>query len=966
MPPAQASSRPSQPVADATRLADFRIKNLNAGTNTFQVKCNCTPPLIAVQKQNKVPGLSHGRSLYFCPSDKPCGFFQWEDAKDRATHPASVNGVVRSLPKSRYDSLIRDNPDAALRSVQVGSSFELEQRLGDPINPALAPKPASGASSVHPDDLQLLHTFELSTSEQRVRQLWQSLQASRSPVASQYSPAPTSNHHQTDVAAEMSQASVASEPAQAPTTENPQQDQHKPLLELFEAELAKLVPSKEPSPSPAAPAMLQEIPNATLPSQPESTEPVPSNAAEPQAFEAPVADPDASVPRSGGATPASPGALFTNTLHSLITGLGSIAARVDERNPQIREQILQAQNAGQEAALGVLSRLIPEIQSRAAAAGVRAVPGRRGFSPAPEATYAPADGTAVPASPSRNRSYEAERILASRYICYDNLHTKGPRYRQYLVRWAGCGPADDVWYDEDNLKTSCQPLIDQFECTRALAPMSANDAAQLHRRTAGNRMMASTTLRKVNSSLYPIDSRPSGPNHAGASAQMKSSESSNSARLAQAERNSYNFDPADIMTHEVGNRTLRRVTSALPSHSYSSSTPRDVDGLYNIKAEEAPLRRAKSLAFRHLPSGTFGRDGEADTEIKGAQETDEPTLHPLVPSLRRAMTTARAERRHQGHHEARDSLFNNFEASRGRYLPRRAATTRLGHRGGEQHRFGHFQETDKIMRCTNDLVNMGYRRSEAEPVAAICEGDVSKALDQLEEDRKAWLWRSNREGQNSSNPENGGTMPGAWDVYRCNLYMMHLQRDICICEASQTPLSYSPKITKQHTVWQPQITHPPRPSSAHQHTTAPAPSADSHSTRSSSPPPRTRPAPPSPAQASSEEAVDEDEDEGDAQDVGRGGGGVGERPGEGGEEEEEGEEVGEGGVGGGVGLLGLFLRAWVVSWRRVERAGREGGCDVSGGWRAGMKGNWRREVWEVKADACDGDGGLEFRALNDG
>ncbi len=89
--------------------------------------------------------------------------------------------------------------------------------------------------------------------------------------------------------------------------------------------------------------------------------------------------------------------------------------------------------------------------------------------------------------------YEAEKILARRYITYG--HANGPKYKQYLVRWAGHGSEEDVWYDVENL-WGCHRLVEEFDSTHIetldYTPGSrafAHEAAALHNRTAGNRMV---------------------------------------------------------------------------------------------------------------------------------------------------------------------------------------------------------------------------------------------------------------------------------------------------------------------------------------------------------------------------------------------------------------------------------------------------------------------------------------------
>ena len=104
----------------------------------------------------------------------------------------------------------------------------------------------------------------------------------------------------------------------------------------------------------------------------------------------------------------------------------------------------------------------------------------------PETNLAPTEG--------RDRSsFEADRILAKRYISYNS--TSGPTKKQYLIHWVGHGAEHDVWYDAENLG-GCKGLIDQFEEAsgpgKAEKPeLSLEEVYLIHLRTAGDRMVAS-------------------------------------------------------------------------------------------------------------------------------------------------------------------------------------------------------------------------------------------------------------------------------------------------------------------------------------------------------------------------------------------------------------------------------------------------------------------------------------------
>ena len=90
-------------------------------------------------------------------------------------------------------------------------------------------------------------------------------------------------------------------------------------------------------------------------------------------------------------------------------------------------------------------------------------------------------------------SFEADKILAKRYISYNNVH--GPSKKQYLIRWVGHGPEHDVWYDTENLG-GCKGLVEQFEkaaLSKNFLPtnLSRDELHSIHLRTAGDRMVAS-------------------------------------------------------------------------------------------------------------------------------------------------------------------------------------------------------------------------------------------------------------------------------------------------------------------------------------------------------------------------------------------------------------------------------------------------------------------------------------------
>ena len=87
-------------------------------------------------------------------------------------------------------------------------------------------------------------------------------------------------------------------------------------------------------------------------------------------------------------------------------------------------------------------------------------------------------------------SFEADRILAKRYISYSHLW--GHAKVQYLIRWVGHGPEHDVWYDSENLG-GCKGLVKHYEknCPKDIVGLRKDELHAIHLRTAGDRMVAS-------------------------------------------------------------------------------------------------------------------------------------------------------------------------------------------------------------------------------------------------------------------------------------------------------------------------------------------------------------------------------------------------------------------------------------------------------------------------------------------
>lgn len=104
---------------------------------------------------------------------------------------------------------------------------------------------------------------------------------------------------------------------------------------------------------------------------------------------------------------------------------------------------------------------------------------------APE-TRSPREFSPKPAS---RKNFTVEKLIARRYISYHA--PRGPRITQYLVRWVGHGPEEDVWYDVESL-VDCASLVDEYEARHpeyahgpGAAPYGSDvDLLQLHARAA--------------------------------------------------------------------------------------------------------------------------------------------------------------------------------------------------------------------------------------------------------------------------------------------------------------------------------------------------------------------------------------------------------------------------------------------------------------------------------------------------
>lgn len=576
-----------------------------------------------------------------------------------------------------------------------------------------------------------------------------------------------------------SPASVASAPSSSAEA--------KPLLAMFEAELAKLMSPKSESATQAEDA--PDPPLTELPPQSEESAPSAAEAA---------------------ANTRTPGELFVSSIKSAMNGLNQLSTTVLDANPELRQRILQTHRD-----------LPPNLQAilRTGMAVANNYSGSRSTADAAEAhadrgdARTPGDA-AVPAevlgSPPifraentqkpapRSRRFEAEKILARRYICYDNVNN-GPRYKQYLIRWAQSGAEDDVWYDEENLLSSCKPLIEEFEREHAELQSvsydeqraSAYDAASVHCRTSGDRMVTFTrymSRQAVPSAEQPsiaqditsIDGRIGGPvpSDTGSNLKDKSRASASTARAKDlhvsfardrlestarmldrgvptkssdassedhsvlgAETKPFTIDPVDVMSKYPPVSQI----SAAPQPAASVSDDLQHDDPQSSRLGD--IRRARTTCFRDASL----RRGGANELRRSASLAFDPRRN-AQPAPARAFEAAFAPASHS------HQYVSPLEANRPQHVPRHARS------------FGNLPryESDKIRSCVEQLISMGYKQNEAEPVACICEGDLHKAIDQLEEDRKAWVWRSERASGEASQQRADWrhSMPGSWDVYR--------------------------------------------------------------------------------------------------------------------------------------------------------------------------------------------------------
>ena len=302
---------------------------------------------------------------------------------------------------------------------------------------------------------------------------------------------------------------------QHPLDSDKASDQSQPLLALFEQELARLV---KPAVEDEAPGNLnhraeeqnkKEAATSTS-TRVEVPDPVPGTSHRPHPNAADVGDAVDSL--FGGITQMVNSALpiasritgrelsipphiteaqqklsenLSRTLHDLDSGIESLRNRLDER--------ASARSGPQTRSAAPFEDSLPEVAPETTEAPDGSSPETQEHSTKPEADEKTSTKT-------HGRQFKASKIVGRRYIQYNDL--AGPRKLQYLVRWDGHGPDEDVWYDAENLG-QLSHLLNRYirehpERRAHLMSWSSQeyaDAEELHSRTAGDRMITHKSWR---------------------------------------------------------------------------------------------------------------------------------------------------------------------------------------------------------------------------------------------------------------------------------------------------------------------------------------------------------------------------------------------------------------------------------------------------------------------------------------
>lgn len=308
-----------------------------------------------------------------------------------------------------------------------------------------------------------------------------------------------------------------------PITESEKSDHSQPLLALFEEELAKLV---KPAPTESGNAGTIRTQNPSSSSNHDQDPQAPPYSAAPSGSSS-FAETRRSMPQPS-TTPGDVGEAVHNLfggITQIVSSALPIASRFAGREISIPPNVTEVhqkftQNVSQtlkdiDAGIASLRSRLDErprapagSQQRSTAFTADDLPE---LAPSTTASNPPAGPTgdqsreldAKQQSPRKtsNKRYKVSRIIGRRYIQYNDL--MGPRKLQYLVRWDGRGPEEDVWYDADNLK-SCIHLLHRYKKDNPervghplMIPSSeeSQEAEQLHIRTAGDRMITSRSSR---------------------------------------------------------------------------------------------------------------------------------------------------------------------------------------------------------------------------------------------------------------------------------------------------------------------------------------------------------------------------------------------------------------------------------------------------------------------------------------
>jgi len=254
--------------------------------------------------------------------------------------------------------------------------------------------------------------------------------------------------------------------------------QHRPLLDLFEAELSKLM-------------RFQEVRGPHLPESNTSKESLqrihasqpPSSPAAPPISLPTLFETSLFTPMDARNTPSqTPGEVIARSVKMLLEGVGSLATTVTTAHSELQQHIsggtrsnnLDRAFQASTAAIDALRGIVPIRTRDTSELPVEMPQSPAGHPTSAETTSCEAttvednlltttEGSPAPLSNTSmdpNGLYRVEKIVNRRFVTYDCL--EGPSFKQYLVHWHGFSSEDDVWYDDRNLDF-CRTLVEDFE-----------------------------------------------------------------------------------------------------------------------------------------------------------------------------------------------------------------------------------------------------------------------------------------------------------------------------------------------------------------------------------------------------------------------------------------------------------------------------------------------------------------------